>query len=264
MADIITTGASQYAIGLIDTATILVNNVSPRNAEHVNGCASAAVQIQQVLGSGTTLKGSVADLATRLAVALNATGTLELTGFTGLVTNHGLIASSTTQMVVMNHTPIGVIQAFAGISTPPVNWLACDGANVSRFTYSKLFAITSTTYGVGDGLTTFTLPDLRGRTIVMVDGSANRITSASTNGVNADALGGAGGAETHIISTAEMPAHTHTLNTRDTSFSGTAGPPGEQTNTTNSTRTTNSTGGGGAHSNTQPWIALHYIIYAGA
>ena len=55
----------------------------------------------------------------------------------------------------------GVIQMYAG-TTPPDGWLLCDGSAVSRTTYAALFAVIGTTYGAGDGSTTFNLPDLRG------------------------------------------------------------------------------------------------------
>lgn len=57
--------------------------------------------------------------------------------------------------------PVGALTPFAG-STPPAGYLACDGSAVSRTTYSALFAVIGTTYGVGDGSTTFNLPDARG------------------------------------------------------------------------------------------------------
>ena len=58
--------------------------------------------------------------------------------------------------------PTGVMAPYAG-ATAPTGWLLCDGTAVSRTTYAALFAITSTTYGVGNGTTTFNVPDLRGR-----------------------------------------------------------------------------------------------------
>lgn len=64
--------------------------------------------------------------------------------------------------------PVGVVQAFAG-STTPAGWLLCDGSAVSRTTYAKLFAVIGTTYGAGDGSTTFNLPDLVDK---FVEGSA--------------------------------------------------------------------------------------------
>jgi len=62
-------------------------------------------------------------------------------------------------------TPTGTVQAYAG-SASPSGWLLCDGSAVSRSTYAKLFALIGTTYGVGNGSTTFNIPDLRERTAV--------------------------------------------------------------------------------------------------
>src|SRR5690606_28135610 len=61
--------------------------------------------------------------------------------------------------------PAGMIAPFGGSSIPD-KWLECDGSAVSRSTYSSLFAAIGTTWGVGDGETTFNVPDLRGRTLI--------------------------------------------------------------------------------------------------
>jgi len=61
--------------------------------------------------------------------------------------------------------PAGTVNDYAG-GTAPSGWLICDGSAVSRTTYAGLFTAISTTYGVGDGSTTFNLPDLRGRVTV--------------------------------------------------------------------------------------------------
>jgi microcystin-dependent protein len=108
--------------------------------------------------------------------------------------------------------PTASLLPFAG-TTSPDNWLLCSGQAVSRTTYAALFAIIGTTYGVGDGSTTFNLPDLRGRTPVGKDDMggtpANRMTTGGS-GINGVSLGAAGGAQTHTLGTAEMPSHTHT------------------------------------------------------
>ena len=74
--------------------------------------------------------------------------------------------------------PVGVITPFAG-SSAPTGWLLCDGSAVSRTTYSTLFAIISTTYGVGDGSTTFNLPNLRSRSVIGVGAGTKVATFAS-------------------------------------------------------------------------------------
>lgn len=63
---------------------------------------------------------------------------------------------------VVQTTPVGVIEAFAGVNAP-AGWLFCDGSAISRTQYPELFSALSTTYGSGDGSTTFNIPDLRGR-----------------------------------------------------------------------------------------------------
>jgi len=155
--------------------------------------------------------------------------------------------------------PTASLMPYAGTAAP-TGYLLCDGAAVSRTTYSDLFGIVGTTYGVGDGSTTFNIPDLRGRVIAGQDDmggtSANRLTN-QTGGLNGDTLGATGGAETHTLTVAEIPAHTHTYNAHTglgASGSGGNAQLGSQSSATGST------GGGGAHNNVQPTIILNYII----
>src|SRR6185436_2450639 len=82
----------------------------------------------------------------------------------------------------------------------PAGWLLCDGRAVSRTAYPALFGALSTVWGVGDGSTTFNLPDLRGRA---------PIGAGTGTGLSARALGASVGAETHTLTTAQMPAHNH-------------------------------------------------------
>lgn len=118
--------------------------------------------------------------------------------------------------------PVGSVLDYAGASAP-TGWLFCYGQAISRTTYAALFAILSTTYGAGDGSTTFNLPDLRGRVVAGKDdmggSSANRLTNQS-GGLNGDVLGASGGAETHQLTSGEMAAHTHSAGTLATASSG--------------------------------------------
>jgi len=138
--------------------------------------------------------------------------------------------------------------------TPPTGWLLCYGQEVSRTTYADLFAVISTTFGTGDGSTTFNLPDLRGRFPLGQDdmggSSANRVTASQ-----ADSLGGASGAETHTLTIAEMPSHTHTESGWSEEY-GYMGPGSGYPATVN----TGATGGGGAHNNMPPYLTVNYII----
>jgi hypothetical protein len=76
--------------------------------------------------------------------------------------------------------PAGAVQAFA-MNSAPAGWLAADGTNVSRSTYAALFSAIGTTYGAGDGSTTFNLPDLRGY-FVRGSGTNSDGTAAGTFG----------------------------------------------------------------------------------
>ena len=83
---------------------------------------------------------------------------LVLDGTTGTITN---------LVVQVSQLPTGTVPAagtlgYFGMSTAPTGWLKANGAAISRTTYADLFAALGTTYGIGDGSTTFNLPDLRG------------------------------------------------------------------------------------------------------
>jgi len=97
-------------------------------------------------------------------------------------------------------SPTGVINSFAG-STAPSGWLLCDGSAVSRVTYSALFAVIGTIYGVGDGSTTFNLPNLKGKVPV----------GYNTAETEFDVMGETGGEKTHALTTAELATHLHTV-----------------------------------------------------
>lgn len=98
--------------------------------------------------------------------------------------------------------PAGSVMAYAG-SSAPAGWLVCDGSAVSRTTYAALFAVVGTTYGAGDGSTTFNLPDLRSRSVVGA-GSGGALT--------ARALGESMGAETITLQVGNLPKHQHRVN----------------------------------------------------
>lgn len=158
--------------------------------------------------------------------------------------------------------PSGAVMPYAGTSAPS-GWQLCYGQAISRTTYAALFAAIGTTYGAGDGSTTFNVPDLRGRVVAGQDDmggtSANRLTNQS-GGLNGDTLGATGGAETHTLTTAEMPAHTHTLTTDVQALGSGAGNREFIRNDGSTSENTASTGGSDPHNNVQPTIILNYII----
>lgn len=151
--------------------------------------------------------------------------------------------------------PIGSIVPY-GNATAPSNWLICDGSAVSRTTYSELFSIIGTSYGSGNGSTTFNLPDLRGRVAV-----------GKSTDTEFDTLGETGGEKTHTLTVNEIPSHTHGVNTvvngenpgatyyRFQTSNYQWGGSGVITNVDNA-------GGGQAHNNLQPYQVVNYIIKA--
>lgn len=146
---------------------------------------------------------------------------------------------------------------------PPRGWAQCNGQLLPINQNQALFSLLGTTYG-GDGRVNFALPDLRGRVPFHMGGGYS--------------LGQRGGEETHTLSTAEMPTHTHTLtgnnavvgagatatvvsplgsywaNTGKSIFS--SSPPNSQM----SPQTVSTVGGGQGHENREPYLTLNFCI----
>jgi microcystin-dependent protein len=171
-------------------------------------------------------RGSMPSLDARLDVSLNEDGSLKI--------------------AVVS---VGTILMFGG-SAAPSGWLLCNGAEVSRTAYADLFAVIGTSFGTGDGSTTFILPDLRGRSPV---GMGQGI------GLSDRVLGAAGGAEKHKLTKSEMPAHSHsyrrpyiTENEGQEDF--------DAWNKAMGTYSTGNTGGSQSHNNMHPFLVVNYII----
>lgn len=186
--------------------------------------------------------------------------------------------------------PFGMIADFSGASAPS-RWLLCAGQAVSRTTYALLFAVTSTTYGAGNGSTTFNVPDLRGRVTAGKDdmngSAASRLTTTYYGGTPT-ALGSAGGAQSSTLITANLPAytpsgsigitdpgHNHTLTeagaiipVNPIAGANVVQPGGNltSTDTTGISATFTGSAQGGtqtAFANVQPSLIVNKIIYAG-
>ena len=104
--------------------------------------------------------------------------------------------SSSYTITNIDPTPSGTIKIHSS-SAVPEGYLLCDGRAVSRTTYSELFKVIGTTYGSGDGSTTFNIPNLQGKVPV------------GKNSGTFNTLGKTGGEEEHTLTIAEIPAHTH-------------------------------------------------------
>lgn len=154
--------------------------------------------------------------------------------------------------------PAGTVVDYAGGAVLG-GWLLCYGQVVSRAEYAGLFAAIGTTYGAGDGSTTFNIPDSRGRFTAGLDNmggvAANRITSA-VSGVDGGVLGGVGGGQSVTLTESEMPSHTHGIS--DTANLSASGPqPRAQAG---DVRLSGASGGSGAHRNVPPVLMVNKII----
>jgi microcystin-dependent protein len=162
--------------------------------------------------------------------------------------------------------PTGKVDMFAGAAAP-TGWLMCDGSAVSRATYAGLFGVIGTTYGVGDGSTTFNVPDMRSR---------SPVGAGQGTGLSNRTLASTGGEENHVLTEAEMPLHSHpwrNSNTNEGSWQSdvTGGFPTSNNGVSNRsafTGTPSNTigeqiGGAGSsnsHNNMHPYFAINFII----
>lgn len=149
----------------------------------------------------------------------------------------------------------GTILWFAG-EKAPAGYLECDGSAVSRTSFQRLFSVIDTAYGVGDGATTFNLPDLRGRFVLPLDNMGG--TSANVvNDSQADVLGGSGGEDKVKLTVDQLPSHTHSYTL--TSHSG-SGMDLNGSGDGHIGTVTGNTGGNQPHNNMPPFITLKAII----
>lgn len=222
----------------------------------VNGIGSGTNSLANVAVTGGTINGAiiggsnaVAGTFTTVTATTVNTSTITATTYTG-----GGIA------------PTGALTMWAGaVASPPTGWLACNGANVSRSTYSALFAVVGTSWGAGDGSTTFTLPNLLNKFPV---GAGDTYALAATGGsANAIVV-----SHTHTANVTD-PGHAHTTTINygvggeggtvqsltSVSNQGTVAK-ASSSNTTGITVSIDSTGSSATNANLPPYVAVGFII----
>ena len=258
-----------------------VKNVLKNTFSNLTGAVTAShTELKRLTGIATAIINFLA--------AGSAQGALNALGFPASLSGQGgkvvQVNSGETGYEFALAFPTGAVVDYAGASAP-AGWLVCDGTAVSRSTYSALFTAIGTTYGAGDGSTTFNLPDARGRaTIGVGQGNTAEGGGAGTNRT----LGASGGEESHTLSAAEMPAHAHSSGSLVAASNGThshnvnvaqtgggvSGVAGNATagaasvpSTTSAgahthtiTGSTTSAGSSSSHENMSPFLALNKII----
>lgn len=217
--------------------------------------------------TGTTITSnwantSLSDIATALTGSVAAdgqtpvTGNLQLGG--NLITGLGTGVANTdavnvAQLASINSVLTGTIQMWPTV-TAPSGYLLCTGTAVSRSTYAALFAVIGTTFGVGDGSTTFNLPNYSDRLPI----GSGTIGALAATGGSKDAVVVS---HTHTITD---PGHAHTIPSFAVAGNGgaTVGvTSGSQATSTASTGiSVNTAGVSGTNANLPPYLSINFII----
>lgn len=161
--------------------------------------------------------------------------------------------------------PTGAILPY-GSSVAPSGYVLCNGTAYNRTgTYADLFGVIGVKYGVGDGSSTFNVPDTRGRFLAGWDAGTGVLTSVTVSMITGATIGNTGGTQAVALAVAQIPSHQHLA-----WISGSGDDEGVQANSSqlglesnfaaNSTVSTGSTGGSGSHSNIPPSLIINYII----
>ena len=158
---------------------------------------------------------------------------------------------------IVNRSEVGAIKPWTK-TTAPDGYLLCDGSAVSRSTYADLFGVISTTYGSGDGSTTFNVPQLQGKMPQGYDGNtynlagtggANTVTVAVTNNQTANnatnqAVSITGSISNTALTTAQLSSHSHSFTASQNSTQN--GYPGQERNTVGAGANSGNTGNQGS------------------
>ncbi len=235
-----------------------------------------------VAADGTVTKSGIAETLYDAGVAVLAAKSPAITlpsGPNGVATKTGLadLANTVAPAITGGGSSVGFMVMWPLNTNPSdTNWLICDGKAISRTTYATLFALVGTTWGSGDGSTTFNLPDFRGR--VPLGGNNASLPNAKNASYATRNLAATGGEETHVLTTAELPVHTHALtdpghahgsnsgafvtSTAGADAAGAGTTFRSENNTASATTgiTIANTGSDAAHENLPPFLGVNFIM----
>jgi microcystin-dependent protein len=242
--------------------SVPANNTDIDSINIAEGCAPSGINnairelMSQLKDQQTGAAGDNFTVGGNLAV----TGTTTFTGIpSGPTASAGTNTTqlATTAFTLANSVPTGAINMW-GTGTAPTGYLLCAGAAVSRSTYAALFAVIGTTFGVGDGSTTFNLPNYTNRmpygtTLASTGGSADAIVVSHTHTATVTDPG-------HFHTTrgsvgfAASPAVAFGANS-DTTDIGTT-----NTKTTGISVANSTVGSSGTNANLPPYLGINFII----
>jgi microcystin-dependent protein len=273
---IVTTGTS--------TAYALASNQVFDTLAHMNGAMLAFVPHATNGGACTLNVDGLGARALRMAPGGDVPAGTLIQGTPYAATYNSAAAEWYLHGVFGNpyNIPVGGLIAYSGSTAPNSSFVLPSGQAISRTAYAGYFALVGTSYGPGDGTTTFNVPDLRGRVVAGLDNMggapAGRVGTVATDGgtIVGTTLGSAGGSATHVLVNNELPAG----NTAAISVAyGTRRPPVELGGAQDTTRislgdlgaslgpdvTSNPAsvslpGGGAAMSLIQPTLLMTYIL----
>ena len=244
------TGAYQLCDAIVTSATATYNLLVGGSAVipgSANNCIVSLNGVVQAPVGAFTVSGSTITFAS----TLSATDVIDFILILGNVFDIGTPTNGSVGLPQLSPT-VGVILTGSivmyGSTTIPTGYLECNAQAVSRTTYANLFAVIGTTFGVGDGSTTFNLPDLRDNFPVGVSGTKALATKAGSN--------------TATLATTNLASHSHGVSGSNYTAA--------QVNTTSvqprqsaynfSINVIDNTGSGTAFNTFPPYIALTFII----
>ena len=253
----------------VNTTAVTVN-VSGQGAKAVTKTGSTALTagdiadtaLIQIVYDGTQfqlISTSGVDIGSGILTGNNT--------FTGTNTFSGTLAATGT----LTHKggtvlPMGTIQMYAG-SSEPTGWHFLDGEAISRTTYAACFTVLGETYGVGDGATTFNLPNMKGR---MAVGVGQGLTAEGGGTGTNRTLGASGGKEAHTLTAAQsgVPAHTHDMTLSSVWGNGSVGAGARWAadnigagNATGTTSANTAASAASSHGIMDPFLAVNFIVF---